>query len=126
MVANCDHLEKLKYSKSLPYVFTEHGSIMAASVLNTPRAIEVSVFIVRAFVKLRKTIQDQRELQHKISKIERRLTDHDEQIIELVKLIKQMLNPDPPPKKEELDFKNINLSLQQITKVPAELVVSKA
>ena len=73
-------------------------------MLNTPRAIEVSVFIVRAFVKLRKTIQGQKELQHKIANIERRLSDHDEQIIELVKLIKQMLEPDPPPKKRRIGF----------------------
>ena len=59
MVANCDHLEKLKYSKVLPYAFTEHGSIMVASVLNSARAIDVSVFIVRAFVKLRQMIAGQ-------------------------------------------------------------------
>jgi hypothetical protein len=53
VVANCDHLANLKYSKSLPYTFTGHGTIMAASVLNSTRAIEVSVFIIRAFVKLR-------------------------------------------------------------------------
>jgi hypothetical protein len=104
VVANCDHLEGLKYSRTLPYVFTEHGSIMAASVLNTQRAIEVSVFIVRAFVKVRKTIQDQKELQHKIAIIERRLTDHDGQIIELIELIKQMLDPDPPPKNRRIGF----------------------
>ena len=104
VVANCDHLEKLKYSKALPYAFTEHGAIMAASVLNTPRAIEVSVFIVRAFIKLRQIIAGQKELQHKISQIERRLTDHDEQIIELVRAIKQLLNPDPPPKKRRIGF----------------------
>jgi len=44
VVANCDHLKNLKYSKPLPYAFTEHGAIMAASVLNTQRAIEASVF----------------------------------------------------------------------------------
>ena len=53
VIANCDHLSKLKFSKILPYAFTEHGAIMAASVLNSPRAIEVSVFIVRAFVNLK-------------------------------------------------------------------------
>ena len=51
LVANCDHLEKLKYSRNLSYAFTEHGAIMAASVLNSKRAVEVSVYIVRAFVK---------------------------------------------------------------------------
>jgi len=48
VVANCDHLNNLKYSKSLPYVFTEHGALMAASVLNTPRVAEVSVFIAES------------------------------------------------------------------------------
>ncbi len=53
VVANCDHLSKLKYSSTLPYAFTEHGAIMAASVLNTIRAAEVSVFVVRAFAELK-------------------------------------------------------------------------
>jgi len=106
VVANCDHLKKLKYSKSLPYAFTEHGAIMAASVLNTPQAIEVSVFIVRAFIKLRQMVAGQKELQRKISQIERRLTDHDERIIELVSAIKQFLKPDPPPKKRRIGFHN--------------------
>ena len=75
VVANCDHLENLKYSRSLPYAFTEHGAIMAASVLNTPRAIEVSVFIVRAFIKLRQFIAGRKELQRKISQIDKHLTD---------------------------------------------------
>ena len=50
VIAKCDHLEKLKFSKALPFAFTEHGAIMAASVLNSPQAAEVSIFIVRAFV----------------------------------------------------------------------------
>jgi len=77
---------------------------MAASVLNTPRAIEVSVFIIRAFVKLRQLVSGQKELQRKISQIERKLTDHDDQIIELVKLIKQLLKPEPPPRKRRIGF----------------------
>lgn len=104
MVANCGHLENLKYSKTLPYAFTEHGAIMAASVLNTLKTIKVSVFIVRAFIKLRQFIAGQKELQRKISQIEKRLTDHDEQIIELVSLIKRLLNPEPPPKKRIIGF----------------------
>jgi hypothetical protein len=104
VVANCDHLENLKYSKALPYAFTEHGAIMAAGVLNTFRAIEISVFIVRAFVKVRQMVAALKDLQRKISQIERRLTDHDEQIIELVNLIKQLLNPEPPPKKRRIGY----------------------
>ena len=104
VVANCDHLANLKYSSSLPYAFTEHGAIMAASVLNTPRAIEVSVFIVRAFVKLREIIAGHKELQRKINRIEKRLAEHDEQIVDLVDLIKRLLSPDPLPKKRRIGF----------------------
>jgi len=104
VVANCDHLSKLKYSKSLPYAFTEHGSIMAASVLNSGKAIEVSIFIVRAFLKLRRIVSEYKELQLKIAQIERNLADHDEQIVELVKLIKQLLNPALPPKRRRIGF----------------------
>ena len=50
VIANCDHLNKLKYSRTNPYAFTEHGTIMLASVLNTTTAIEVSVLIVRALL----------------------------------------------------------------------------
>ena len=104
VVANCDHLSKLKYSKALPYVFTEHGAIMAASVLSSPRAIEVSVYIVRAFVKLRRMVADNKEMSWRIAKIERQLAGHDEQIVELVKVIKQLLKPDPPPKTRRIGF----------------------
>jgi hypothetical protein len=104
VVANCDHLENLKYSRVLPYAFTEHGATMAAGVLNTSRAIEVSVFIVRAFVNLRQMVAGHKDLQRKIAQIERRLTDHDEKIIELVNLIKQLLDPEPPPKKRRIGY----------------------
>jgi len=73
VIAICDHLSKLKFSKTLPYVFTEHRAIMAASVLNSQRAVEVSVFIVRAFVALRRSISQHKELSNKIAQLERRL-----------------------------------------------------
>lgn len=104
VVANCDHLSKLKYSKTLPYAFTEHGTIMAASILNSHRAIEISVFIVRAFVKLRRVISENEALARKIVQIENHLADHDEQIIELIRAIKQLLKPEPPPKKRRIGY----------------------
>jgi hypothetical protein len=67
VITLCDHLQNLKYSPSRPLVFTEHGAIMAASMLNTPRAIEVSVHVVRAFVKLREILASNRELSHRLS-----------------------------------------------------------
>jgi len=104
VVANCDHLEKLKFSKAMPLAFTEHGAIMAASVLNSPKAVEVSVFVVRAFVQLRETISGHKELSRKIAQIERELGDHDEQILVLVEAIKQLMDPKPPPKTRRIGF----------------------
>lgn len=104
LVANCDHLEKLKYSKTLPYAFTEHGSIMAASVLNSHRAAEISVFIVRAFVKLRQMITTHKELAHKIFQLERKLADHDQQILSLIQAIKEFMASEPPPKERCIGF----------------------
>jgi ORF6N domain len=104
VVANCDHLGKLKYSKTLPYAFTEHGAIMAAGVLNTRRAIEISVFVVRAFIKLRQFIAGNKELLQEIGRIEQRLTDHDEQIEELIDVVKQLLNPRPSSNRRRIGF----------------------
>ena len=104
VVAKCDHLEKLKFSRVLPYAFTEHGAIMAASVLNSPQAAEISIFIVRAFVKLRQAISEHKELSRKISQIEQHLSGHDEQINAIIKTIKQLIQPAPVPKKRRIGF----------------------
>ena len=106
VIANCDHLEKLKFSKALPLAFTEHGAIMAASVLNSPKAVEVSVFVVRAFVQLRETIAEHKELTRKIAKLERKLGDHDEQIMAIIEAIKQLMDPKPPPKTRRIGFRS--------------------
>ena len=66
VIANCDHLENLKFSRTNPYAFTEHGTIMLANVLSTPTAIETSVLIVRTFVKLRELLSTHKELERKI------------------------------------------------------------
>ena len=77
---------------------------MAASILNSSRAIEICVFIVRAFVKLRRVISENEKLARKIVQIENHLADHDEQIIELIRAIKQLLKPEPPPKKRRIGY----------------------
>ena len=104
VIANCDHLDKLKYSKALPFAFTEHGSIMAAAVLNSPRAVEVSIFVVRAFVQLREAIAGHKELAQKMARLERKLGDHDERIMVLVEAVKQLMDPKLPPKKRRVGF----------------------
>ncbi len=104
VVTNCDHLRKLKFSRVNPHAFTEHGAIMAASVLNSSQAVDVSVFIVRAFVKLRHAIAKHKELAQKIAQLERRLINHDEKIIAIVKAIKQLTSSQPVPKKRRIGF----------------------
>jgi hypothetical protein len=104
LIANCDHLNRLKFSKALPYAFTEHGAIMVASVLNSPKAVEVSVFVVRAFVQLREVLAGHKELARKISQLERKLGGHDDQIMVLVEAIKQLMDPKPPPKSRRIGF----------------------
>ena len=100
VVANCDHLAKLKFSKALPFAFTEHGAIMAASVLNSRRAINVSIFIVRAFIRLRQTIAEHREIAGKLKELERKVADHDEQILTVLQAIHQLMAPTEKPRRK--------------------------
>ena len=105
VITICDHLKNLKYAKALPNAFTEHGAIMVASVLNTQRAIQVSVFVVRAFVKLREMLSTHKELAHKLAALERRLQNHDESIRSLVAAIRQLMAPpEPEPPKKRIGF----------------------
>lgn len=90
--------------RHLPYAFTEHGVIMAASILNTPRAIEVSVFVVRVFVKLREMLTADKELAHKLAELEQKVGNHDETIRSLVAAIRQLMTP-ATPKRNEIGFK---------------------
>jgi len=74
-----------------PYAFTEHGAIMAASVLNSRRAIEMSIFVVRAFVSMREGITANHQLAAKLAELEQRLENHDEEIEDLVLAIRQLM-----------------------------------
>lgn len=103
VVAKCDHL-KVKFSNKNPYAFTEHGAIMAASVLNSPQAIEVSVLVVRTFVKLRQMISTHKEFHHRLIELENRLDGHDETLRELVVAIRQLMDPPAPKKKNPIGF----------------------
>ena len=77
---------------------------MAASILNSPRAIEVGLFIIRAFVALRRTISEHKELSKKISQLELKLADHDDHIIAIIKAIKSLTDTKPVPKKRRIGF----------------------
>jgi hypothetical protein len=82
--------------RSAPYAFTEHGAIMAATVLNSARAVEMSVFVVRAFVRLREMLATNQQLATKIDELEQRLDTHDASIQELIEAIRELMAPDQP------------------------------
>ena len=70
VVANCDHLAKLKFSKSLPFAFTEHGAIQAANVLSSSQAVEMGIYVVRAFVRLRELVAAHHDLAKRLADLE--------------------------------------------------------
>ena len=80
-----------------PYAFTEHGAIMLASVLNAVRAVEVSVHVVRAFVRLREMMSANKALAAKLDELDRRVSGHDETIRSLVQVIRQLMDPSRAP-----------------------------
>ena len=77
----------------LPYAFTEHGAIMAATVLNSKRAIQMSIFVVRAFVHIREALATSRQIVVKLAELERRIENHDTNIQELVQAIRELMAP---------------------------------
>jgi hypothetical protein len=83
----------------LPYAFTEHGAIMAATILNSEQAVQMSVFVVRAFVRLREMLGTNRKLAGKITELEGRLDTHDSTIQDLIDAIKELMTPPDPPRK---------------------------
>lgn len=92
--------ENIKY---LPYVFTEHGAIMAANVLNSPHAVRMSIYVVRAFIRLRYTVAFQKEIMVKLDELERKVTAHDSNIKTLFATVRQLMAP-PEPKKRKIGF----------------------
>jgi hypothetical protein len=111
VVANCDHLHRLKYSPQQPFVFAEHGAIMAATVLNSERAIQVSIFVVEAFIRMRAVLSNNRELARKLAALEKelkgRLDVHEAAIVTILQRVMDIIDPpalpEPPPK--EIGFK---------------------
>lgn len=85
--------------KYLPFAFTEHGAIMAANVLNSPRAVQMSVFVVRAFVRLRQMVSTHKELAAKLGQLERQVSTHDSHIRSLFQAIRQLVVPQEKKKR---------------------------
>jgi ORF6N domain len=90
--------------RKLPWVFTEHGALMLASVLNSEIAVQASVRVVRAFVRLREMVAANAQLAAKLQELERRPDSHDEGIANLFAALKQLLEPSEPTKRREIGF----------------------
>jgi hypothetical protein len=86
--------------RRLPYAFTEQGVAMLSSVLNSERAVKVNIAIMRAFVKLRQTLESNRELAEKFSELERRVGVHDDEIAAILEAIRQLMAPPEKPRRE--------------------------
>jgi hypothetical protein len=96
--------------RTLPYAFTEHGTVMAANILRSPKAIQMSVFVVRAFVRMRQMLVQQRGLARKLAELEEELTArldvHETAINEILGQIRRLLGspPEPEPPKKRIGF----------------------
>ena len=101
VVANCDHLHRLKFSAGFPCAFTEHGAVMAAGVLNSPEAVQASIFVVRAFIAMRNALGAHRDLARKLEELERKVGGHDETIGALITAIRQLMET-PVHKKRKI------------------------
>ena len=96
MVANCDHLKKLKFSPSLPYAFTEHGAVMLASILNSAVAVDVSIQVVRTFNRLRKYVAHHKALAQKLDALEK---NYDAQFKAVFDAIRKLMTPPDKPRR---------------------------
>lgn len=106
VITNCDHLHHLKFSNTLPFAFTEHGAIMAATVLNSPQAVSMSVFVVRAFVRLREQIAANRTILKRLAEIDKTLLEQDTALVDLYEKLQPLLQPPEDPPKRRIGFQS--------------------
>ena len=117
--------QKHRNPRHLPYAFTENGAIMAANVLNSPEAVRMSVFVVRAFVKMRELLGGTKELAKQLADLEKKLTarldGHDVAIVDVLRRVMEILDPPPPPPEPEMPKRRIGFHVE-----PEEKPVAKA
>lgn len=104
VVTNCDHLQNLKFSPQLPAAFTEHGAMMAAMVLNSPEAVAMSVFVVRAFVQMRERLAANAEVLKRLAEIDKTLLEHNDALGMIWQQLLPLLEPPPDPPKRKIGF----------------------
>ena len=110
VVTNCDHLAKLKFSRALPYAFTEHGAVALANVLASSQAVEMGIYVVRAFVRLRQAASLHEDLAKRLAELEMKTESielaHDtfsrntrHQLKQVIDAIRELMTPPDPPKR---------------------------
>jgi len=104
LVTNWHRFEPLKHSGSLPNVFTEHGVAMLASVLRSERAVKISIFIIKAFVKLRELLSTHKEVSRKLKELEQRIEGHDGEIKSIFDAIRKLMEPSGQGAKGKIGF----------------------
>jgi hypothetical protein len=111
--------------RKLPYAFTENGAVMAANILNSPAAVRMSVFVVRAFVQMRELLGGTKELAKQLADLEQKLTarldGHESAIVDVLQRLMQILDPPPPPPEPEQPKRRIGFHVE-----PEEKPVAKA
>ncbi|MFO0701543.1 MAG: ORF6N domain-containing protein [Nitrospira sp.] len=106
VITICDHLRRLKFAHNVPFAFTEHGAIMVATVLNSPQAVSMSVFVVRAFVRLREQIAANQVILKRLTQIDRALLEHDSSLLDLYEKLLPLLQPPPEQPKRRIGFQS--------------------
>lgn len=105
VVTNCDHLQALKFSPVLPHAFTEHGTVMLASILNSPTAVHASIQVVRAFIRLRRVLIEHKDFARKLKKLEKKYAVHDQKLKEVFNAISDLMTPHEPKSGRRLGFR---------------------
>lgn len=105
VITKCDHLKRLKFSPTLPYAFSEHGTLMLASVLNSPIAVQVSIQIVRVFIRMREAIASHKDIRRRLDAFEKKYDVHDAQVKEVFDAIRALMEPPPGVAKRRIGFR---------------------
>jgi hypothetical protein len=97
-------LKQGRHLKYRPFAFTEHGALMAATVLNSPRAVAMSLYIIRAFIKMREDLAANAAILKRLAEIDKTLLLHDSALREIYQQLRPLLEPPPTPPKPEMGF----------------------
>ncbi len=90
--------------RTLPWAFTEHGALQASNVLNSPRAVAMSVYIIRAFIRLREVLAESHVMAKRLAEVEKTLVTHDAALVDLYQKIRPLLLPPPAPPRKKIGF----------------------